>query len=386
VKDTFFRPLRTLRRAPLICLALTSTRHAETDASHVRAASQWLLEAQRACGGTGYAHSFHLIDGWQRAYPETTGYIIPTLCTAARRYGLPGLRESASRAARWLDSIQRTDGSFCDLDGRPQVFDTGQILIGLNFLAEHAPELALPETQIRAGRWLCSQQERDGSFVRHAYNGAPHAYYSRVGAALVKAGRLAKDDALHEAGVKNLQWTLAQQEPNGFLKHLSFDQSPPYLHTMIYAIEGLLDGYEEMGDAAFLAGACAFADRLLEVAQTRDSILRSQYRDDFTVANAEKCLVGLAQWAGVCFRLGQLKRSQAHLDQALTTVDLLKRSQIRCSDPRLHGALMGSAPLWGRYMRLAAPNWGVKFFIDALLSKAQLEVSIPTHSRGMPNA
>ena len=35
--------------------------------------------------------------------------------------------------------------------------------------------------------------------------------------------------------------------------------------------------------------------------------------------------------------------------------------------------LMGSDPMWGRYMRLAIPNWGVKFFIDALLAKADAE-------------
>lgn len=381
MSNAFFRLPSTLHHAPLLWRALASTGHADTDATHVRAAAQWLLEAQRACGGTGYAHSFHLLNGWRPAYPETTGYIIPTLCTAARHYGLPGLRESASAAVRWIASIQQPDGSFCDLHGRSRVFDTGQILIWLNFLADHAPELAMAETQIRAGRWLLSQQERDGSFVRNALNGLPHTYDARVGAALVAAGRITKVDALHEAGVKTLRWTLAQQESNGFLRHLSFDGSPPYLHTMIYAIDGLLDGYRETGEAPFLAGAAAFADRLLEVARTRDRILRSQYHDDYAVANAQKCLVGLAQWASVCFRLSRLQRSQHYLDQALTTMGFLKRSQIRCHDPRIHGALMGSAPYWGRYMRLAAPNWGVKFFIDALLDKAEVEAG-SMHYRG----
>ena len=30
------------------------------------------------------------------------------------------------------------------------------------------------------------------------------------------------------------------------------------------------------------------------------------------------------------------------------------------------GALPGSAPLWGPYARFRYPNWGVKFFLDAM--------------------
>jgi len=31
------------------------------------------------------------------------------------------------------------------------------------------------------------------------------------------------------------------------------------------------------------------------------------------------------------------------------------------------GALPGSFPLWGRYEKFAFPNWGTKYFVDALL-------------------
>jgi hypothetical protein len=32
----------------------------------------------------------------------------------------------------------------------------------------------------------------------------------------------------------------------------------------------------------------------------------------------------------------------------------------------LYGALAGSAPLWGDYMRFRYPNWAPKFFLDAM--------------------
>jgi hypothetical protein len=32
----------------------------------------------------------------------------------------------------------------------------------------------------------------------------------------------------------------------------------------------------------------------------------------------------------------------------------------------IKGGLSGSAPIWGRYMRFRYPNWGIKFFLDAI--------------------
>jgi hypothetical protein len=338
----------------------------EADGIHMKAAMAWLLAAQDAAGGGGFAHSFHLLRGWQPPYPETTGYIIPTLHRPFRQSGDPALRASIAAAIAWLKSVQKEDGSFTDLHGRAQVFDTGQILIGLNYLAEQAPEFADEDMLARAARWLAQVQQADGSFVARAYNDTAHSYYARVGAALAAAGRILNEPGLRRAGEANLKWVLAQQRPNGFFQNLSFDRSPPFLHTMIYVIEGLLDGHAELGDAALLDAAVRFAEPLLAISR-RDRLLRSQYRQDYTVANAEKCLTGLAQWACVCLRLAGHFRRSDYRAEGLKTIDYLKRRQIRRGDGRCNGGLWGSAPAWGRYMRLSIPNWGVKFFIDALL-------------------
>jgi hypothetical protein len=300
---------------------------------------------------------------------------LPTLLELHRQTGLGAYRASIAAAMQWLVSIQRTDGSFSDLNGQSQVFDTGQILIGFNDMVQHAPDLADLDALRRAAHWLRGIQERDGSFVRNAYNGIPHAYYSRVGAALAVAGRLLGDAAIREAGIANLQWTVAQQQENGFFSHLSFDSSPPFLHTMVYVIEGLLDGAAETGDASFYRAAVRFADRLRRIAETRDGVLRSQYRDDYTVANRERCLTGLGQWAGTAFRLWRETGDLGWGRLGREALDFLKTRQISSRDRRLNGGLPGSAPIYGRYMRGAIPNWGVKFFIDAILEKQKSEAS-----------
>lgn len=359
---------RIVWRAPLLWKAVCRQGPARDDQQHVKAAVAWLLASQKAGGNGGYAHSFHLLYGWQPSYPETTGYIIPSLHRVAQAYALPDLTASVAEAAQWLARIQRPDGGFADLAGQPQVFDAGQILIGLNYLAEKAPELAQSDTHARTADWLVKAQETDGSFRRHAYNEICHSYYSRVGAALITAGRLLHNPAVSEAGRRNLNWTMAQQADNGFFGHASFDANPAYLHTMVYILEGLLDGYGETGAAEMLDSAVRFASRLLRTAD-RDGILRSQYHSNYRVANHELCMTGLAQWAGVCFRLSRLLRDDTYRLSGERALDALKNRQIFCDDARLHGGLLGSTPFYGRYMTAAFPNWGVKFFIDALLER-----------------
>lgn len=348
-----------------------------TDAdAHLRAAVAWLLEAQHAAGegpeDGGYAHSFHLAHGWRPAYPETTGYIIPSLHRAAIRFAdnrplADSLRASIARAVSWLRRVQRADGAIPDLHGASQVFDTGQVLIGFNYLAEHAPDLADMDVLHRAARWLATIQERDGSFVRHAYNGIPHSYYSRVGAGLISAGRITGESAFRDAGLANLAWTIRQQQPNGFFAHLSFDHEPPFLHTMVYVVEGLLMGFAETRDPACLAAAMRFCGGLLDASARQ--VPFSQYNADFTPANRERCLTGVAQWAGVCLELGALLDHDLFRGSADQAIGYLKTRQIMAGgDRRLVGGLMGGDGPFGAYMRLAIPNWGVKFLVDALLA------------------
>ena len=361
--------MRALVDVPYLALQTLPHRRANTDETHACAAAGWLIRAQRVSGSGGFSHSYHLLRGWLPPYPETTGYIVPTLHRLYQRNNDPALRASIVDAVAWLKSVQQWDGSFTDLQGNPQVFDTGQILIGLNYLAEQASDLSDEEVLARAARWLASVQDADGSFITHAYNKIAHSYYARVGAAMAAVGRLLNDAKLFRGGVANLNWVLAQQESNGFFRNLSFDQLPPFLHTMVYVIEGLLDGHAETGTASLLAAVIRFAERLLEISQKRDHILRSQYNSDFTVANPEKCMTGLAQWAAVCFRIARITKDDSYRAEGLKTVEFLKLHQIQCHDGNLQGGLWGSDPPWGRYMRLSIPNWGVKFFIDALLEK-----------------
>lgn len=337
------------------------------DEEHVRRAIAWLATAQKAAGGGGFAHSFGLLGGWKPAYPETTGYILPTLVRAGARFGIPETDPLVECAAQWLASIQQPDGSFSDLSGRAQIFDTGQILYGWNELTTLRPELVERERVARAAHWIAAQQEADGRFERNTWGGA-RSYYVRVGAALVNAGQNLGDASLVEAGQRNIGWTLAQQRQNGFFDRAGFDERPPFLHTMVYVVEGLLDAFVATRQPELLDAVLRFVEPL-RLSAGRGTLPCSRYHPDFVAVGRELCLPGLAQWAAQCRRLVALGFT-AYREAGAAAVAALKRHQLFARTPDLDGGLFGSAPVWGHYMRWSIPNWGVKFLIDALLAES----------------
>jgi len=88
---------------------------------------EWVKSQELSTGG---------LAAWpgQKAYPEVTGYMIPTLI----KYGEV---ELALRLAKWLVSIQNKDGSFNGIDGIARTFDTGACFEGLLCAYQYDPEL-----------------------------------------------------------------------------------------------------------------------------------------------------------------------------------------------------------------------------------------------------
>lgn len=355
-----------MKRLPQLVRFLLSRGVDGSSAFHARKAMDWLVHSEAVTGGRGFAHSLHFVRGWLPGYPETSGYIVPTLLVAAQRHSRPDAEAAALRAWDWLVVTQNPDGSFADLAGQSQVFDTGQILIGANFLARRGNETARA-VALKAATWLVAQQSTQGCFEANSYNNRPHAYYSRVGAALVDTGEWSGEASYREAGTRNLAWTMSQQDPqSGWFQHMSFADHAPFSHTMIYTLEGLLAGYCLTGDQSYLNGVLLCAARLGDAIIRHGGVIRSQYKEGFQALDDQICVTGLSQWSALCFRLVRLGHPQ-FAKQAESSLAAARRLQIQSSSPDIGGALQGSVPLSGRYMRFALPNWGVKFFLDALL-------------------
>jgi len=337
----------------------------EENRAYMKAAADWLLSMQNNDGG--YSRKFSLIGGRDPSYIETTGYIIPTLWKVGERLSEQRYIDSAKRAGEWLLRIQNENGSFNEIDyNTPFAFDTGQCLIGLNFLYRKTEDNRFLNAAKKAAYWLKENQESDASWLKVAYNRQKHSYYSRVAAAMLEYGFISGDEKIKHSALKSIDWILKQQAPNGFFAKSSFlEGMPPFLHTVIYVYEGLLDVYEMTGESHILEAVLKAADTLKTINLKRDLILCSQYNEAFECVNKERCLTGLAQWAGIALRLYEISGDKEYLVCAKNTIFYLKAKQIKSSE--MKGGFSASIPFWGRYGGFDFVNWNNKFFLDALL-------------------
>lgn len=315
----------------------------------------------------GYAHSYNLWRGWRPAYPETTGYIIPTLIDLGQWLKDDRLTLSAERAGQWLLSIQSSGGFYTDLTGNAQVFDTAQVLRGLLALFQLTGQSAYQQAAQRAAHWLVSEQDPDGAWRRNAYHGIAHTYYSYAAAALIKAGIILREPHFLLSAEKQAMWVIRQENKFGLYERMAFDQEPPYSHTILYVVQGLLELYLITQNKMILKSLLKAADKLL-IMEKNDGLIRSQYKHDGRLFNSEVCTAGLAQWADVAVNLYRQTFRREFFKSALSSLEYLRVHQLVKGSKDLFGAHPSSVPFWGRYGRFSMFNWTTKFFIDAELS------------------
>src|SRR5574341_640592 len=349
---------------------------------HLAAAVEWLVRAQNATPDDGFARGYTMLwhphfrrRGWLPSYPETTGYIIPTLYQAARVLGRPDLAARAERAARWEIAIQLPSGAVRGgVMGEPEspaVFNTGQVLFG--WLAAHAAtnDDACAEAAGRAARWLVALQDADGHWrkggSRFARSGVS-LYNARTAWALAEAGARLAEPAFTAAAAHNLHAVAGLQHANGWLPDCCLsDPERPLLHTLAYAIRGLLEGGRLLEDAGLIRHAALAAERLA-AAVRGDGWMAGRLRADWFPASPWSCLTGSAQMANNWVRLHEITGEATWLEPVPRVLRYLKGTQNRASDdPGLRGGIKGSAPIGGGYNRYQTLNWATKYFVDALL-------------------
>lgn len=355
---------------------------AYADADHLWAAASWLERAQDAMTDGGVCGRYGLDSGWTSSYPETTGYIIPTFLALAGESGGERFVARARRAVEFLLACQAPDGWFPGGEihegmGQPAVFNTAQILHGLtSWHARTGDENVLAAAR-RAGDWLLSVQDDDGAWRRFVYLGVPAAYSAHASCWLAEFGEHVADARYLEAARRHLDWVLAKQDPDtGWFDLCGFSAEDHahrvgLTHTIAYTLAGALRSSEILHHAAGIkavARAAAAVAHRLQLSKRLPGVLDHNWkaRSHFI------CLTGNAQMALVWDRLFWLTGDGGFLNAALLALDGVKAAQLmRNRAPGLRGGVPGSAPMWGRYLSLACPNWPAKFFVDALLAKRE---------------
>jgi len=343
----------------------------------LRAAAEWLSRAQDVTGRGGVsAHYDATKRKWVGAYPETTGYIIPTFFRYAEFCGETAYRERAVRMAEWESDIQLSDGgvragTMDAVQAVPTIFNTGQVLFGWTAAWQRTGNERFRESLIRAADWLSAAQDEDGAWRRFASPFARHAlntYNTRVAFGLAEAGQALGELRYVQAATRNVEWALTQMHPNGWLENNDLQENAcPLTHTIAYATRGILE-------VGLIAAKSAFVDTAVRIAravaqtQREDGALPGRLDAEWNAATRWTCVTGNAQMAIVWQRLARETGDRTFLPAAeranrfnLSVQDLSAR------DLGVRGGIPGSHPRGGGYMTDRYPNWAAKFFMDALM-------------------
>lgn len=337
-------------------------------------AAGWLLHAQRKTGDHGIG-SYHLAQGWSSSYPETTGYIIPTLIKFGTAYQRQDALDAAVGAADFLVSIQKESGGWQGgrmKDQRPEiVFNTGQVVRGMIAVAGLAGEKKYLEAAAKAGDWLCRIQHPGGFWKAHALMNEARVYDTYVDAPLLQLFKATGNSAYRDAALRNLDWAVDEKMlENGWFEDCDNTikrNHKPILHTIAYTLDGLIECGKLAEDDKYIAAAKKGADTLREIFLSR-GYLNGRFDKDWRGSEHFICTGG-AQMAIVWLALFHFYKDEAYLHAAgkmLRQLTFIQARNFRESDDTL-GAIPGSFPLWGRYEPFALPNWATKFFCDALL-------------------
>lgn len=347
---------------------------------HALLTLNWLAKAQDAQTDGGVSAYYSSTRGWAPSFIETTGYCIGTYLNYAPLYPELPLLQRAEKMAVFLLNMQLDSGGFrtytpaVDPNSQPTIFNTAQDLIGLCDFYQHSKKIIYLNAAVKAANFLLRNQEKDGSWIEKTYGGKKHTYQTRVALALIKTYLLTGDIRYKKAAHQNLEWTLAQQHPNGWFAHAELPGFPahdPITHTIAYVLEGLLFSGLLLNEGRYVKAAIRSLIQLGRQYDT-DGTLWATYSQNWQATSRYECLTGTAQCAQLFLIAGSLFNYHVFTERGTRLLTSVKKAQIISSiDPALIGAVAGSRPVFGSlttltgYCRAAVINWGAKFFLDA---------------------
>jgi uncharacterized protein YyaL (SSP411 family) len=338
---------------------------------HIKEAILWIYRAQDATSNGGVSHSYLIGQGWARSYPETTGYIIPSLLNWYRVTEEEEPRKRALKMADWEISIQLENGGIPNLvTGEPVIFDTGQVIFGLMSAFEATNDNRYFEGARKAGEWLIENLDKDFVWRKYGNPGSEnvHTYNVRVAWALLELSRISGITKFRTLMEGFIDWALSQEVQNGWFRFNCLnDNDHPLLHTIAYTAQGLLESGLLLENDKCIHAAIRTLDALLSHV-SEDGRMPGRFDKGWNSTVRWSCLTGMAQISIIWERLFKTTGEKKYKNASERVNNFLKRTQdISSKNPGIRGGIKGSYPVNGDYGKYRVLNWATKFFIDALM-------------------
>lgn len=345
------------------------------------AAAGWLLRAQQVAGDGGASYGYFPCLGpewgWKPSYPETTGYIMTSLLAYGRRFPGRDVRDAVRRMAEWEIAVQMPSGAVqggqvCAPEKQTAAaFNTGMVLDGWCSTYEAMGGEDVLAAARRAADWLCADLDERGYFRTNGEfvsRDVIKTYTCLCAWAICRLGAITGEAKYRDAAVRAVEAAVRQQHPNGWFANNCLSRpEAPLTHTIGYTLQGVLEVGAAAGRADLLAAAARCVEQLVP-RMAPDGYLPGRFDADWQPASLSSCLTGSAQVAIAALRLAHLLGRSDFATFGNQLIDYLKPLQaLDAADPDVNGAIAGSFPIFGDYMRGGYPNWATKYLLDALL-------------------
>lgn len=353
--------------------------HGETRA-RAEAAAAWLVRAQDATPDGGVSYGYFPVSGargWEVSYPETTGYIITSLVNFSHETNQPFLFERARHMALWEAEVQMPCGAV--QGGKATTpdkqsaaaFNTGMVLDGFVSILTEESDPTIAQAARRAADFLVEDMTDDGLFrTNGAFVSKDRIKLFNVlcAWALYRYGNLTNEADYKDAAILAVEGALSFMTANGWLRENCLnDPQQPLTHTIGYSLQGILEVGVLAGRDDYVAACRRGFDPILPHIRP-NGFLPGRFDAGWRPTVRWSCLTGSAQLAIIGYRLGEIVGEARYIEAADRLVDFLKAVQRTDSgNPAINGALPGSFPIFGGYMKGGYPNWATKYLLDALL-------------------
>lgn len=338
---------------------------------HLQSSADWLCRS--IDNGKGGSCAYYApLRGWSDPYPETTGYIVPTLLALADCFEEARYRSYAESAGAWLCNIQTADGAWYGgthppRNPAPSVFNTGQIIKGLTILGRATGEPRFIDAARRGAQWLAARVGADGLWPAADYRAKETpSYYSNVAWPMLEVWRDTADGSVRDAARQVLHAIARRRADNGVVSGWGFeDDGPAFTHTIAYTIRGFQEAARLLDEPELAEVVDPALERLWRKSELANGRLAGAFDESWNATGNYVCLTGNCQVA-LCLLLKEAPEPDLRLvNGAVKLVDFVSATLPKAG--ARSGAVAGSAPIWGRYMRLRYPNWAAKYYCDALM-------------------
>lgn len=357
------------------------------DALHLQRVIEW-IDQSCVYGKGGSASHYSLLKGWLHPFPETTGYIIPTLFDYASFSKNKKYTEIAVKLTDWLCKVQLDNGAcmqgnYDEAKGKtaPIIFNTGQNMLGFVRAYQETGNKKYLDSAVKAGNLLVASTDAKGVWDKNLHRNLKHTINVRCSWALLMLNEIVPNADYIRVAESNLNWAMQQQTASGWFHYgTSRIGGLPNTHFLSYTCEGFLESYRINKKKEYLKTAIITATKLREIFEERgmlyafwDENWKNHGKYIKSAGGKFICMTGNIQISIVWMQLFEETGDKKFLDAAFKMLNYIKTLQdIDTPNTGIRGGIKGSFPVYGSYSALMYPNWAAKYFADAMLLKIKL--------------